>query len=297
MKLLVIIVCVTFLIHDAYSFEVGLRRQSIATTKKSFLKVSTNPSDLKEVDDAVTTNPSTALGSPLSDELMGFNKNAVGLLKGAIFDTWFAGEDESRNYARFYALETIARVPYFAYLSVLHYYETIGVWRKANYLRLHFAESWNELHHLLIMEELGGADNWLDRFFAQHVAVGYYLFVAALYLINPTHAYNLNHAIEEHAFSTYDSFLRENEDKLKELPAPKAAIDYYRNGDLYMFDAMQIDTCEPRRPEIHNLYDVFVAIRDDEAEHVKTMVYLQQGEDLTTSHDDVCDVPEEVVVA
>lgn len=28
-----------------------------------------------------------------------------------------------RHYARFYALETIARVPYFAYTSVLHLYE------------------------------------------------------------------------------------------------------------------------------------------------------------------------------
>mmetsp|Transcript_13882 Transcript_13882/g.20490 ORF Transcript_13882/g.20490 Transcript_13882/m.20490 type:complete len:292 (+) Transcript_13882:165-1040(+) len=291
MKLLVL--CFAFIINnDVQSFEVPVYKK---TPLKIITEMSTQP-DLKQEAVPLVTNPSTALGRPLSDELMGFNKNAVGLLKGAIFDTWFAGE--SRNYARFYALETIARVPYFAYLSVLHYYETIGIWRKAKYLRLHFAESWNELHHLLIMEELGGADSWLDRFFAQHVAVGYFTFVAALYLVNPTHAYNLNHAIEEHAFSTYDTFLRENEDKLKQLPAPKAAIDYYRNGDLYMFDAMQIDTCEPRRPDINNLYDVFVAIRDDEAEHVKTMAFLQQGDkELTTSHDEVCNVPEEVVGA
>jgi ubiquinol oxidase len=31
-----------------------------------------------------------------------------------------------------------------------------------------------------------------------------------------------------------------------------------------------------RRPQIHNLYDVFVAIRDDEMEHVKTMEYFQK---------------------
>lgn len=31
-----------------------------------------------------------------------------------------------RHYARFHALETIARVPYFAYTSVLHLYE-VGV--------------------------------------------------------------------------------------------------------------------------------------------------------------------------
>ncbi len=31
-----------------------------------------------------------------------------------------------RSYARFYVLETVARVPYFAYISVLHLYETLG---------------------------------------------------------------------------------------------------------------------------------------------------------------------------
>ncbi|MGL4618119.1 MAG: alternative oxidase, partial [Chroococcidiopsis sp.] len=62
----------------------------------------------------------------------------------------------NRSYARFYVLETIARVPYFSYLSVLHLYETLGWWRKADLLKVHFAETWNELHHLLIMESLGG---------------------------------------------------------------------------------------------------------------------------------------------
>ncbi len=40
-----------------------------------------------------------------------------------------------------------------------------------------------------------------------------------------------------------------------------------------------IQTSHPlaaRRPQIENLYDVFVAIRDDEGEHVKTMVACQQ---------------------
>lgn len=39
-----------------------------------------------------------------------------------------------------------------AFISVLHLYETLGWWRRADYLKVHFAESWNELHHLLIME-------------------------------------------------------------------------------------------------------------------------------------------------
>ncbi len=46
-----------------------------------------------------------------------------------------------RPYPRFYVLETVARVPYFAYISVLHLYETLGWWRKADWLKIHFAKS------------------------------------------------------------------------------------------------------------------------------------------------------------
>ncbi len=39
------------------------------------------------------------------------------------------------------------------------------------YIQVHFAEADNELHHLLIMESLGGNENFVDRFFAEHSAV------------------------------------------------------------------------------------------------------------------------------
>ena len=41
---------------------------------------------------------------------------------------------KDRAYPRFYVLETIARVPYFSYLSVLHLNEKLGFWRKADFL-------------------------------------------------------------------------------------------------------------------------------------------------------------------
>jgi len=232
-------------------------------------------------------NPSTAFGSPISDGLKDANRFAIGFLKNTIFDTFFQGNE--RAFARFYALETIARVPYFSYLSVLHVYETLGKWRKAKYLKLHFAESWNELHHLLIMEELGGNDSFFDRFLAQHIAFGYYLIVIFLYLVNPVEAYNLNQDVEEHAFATYDEYLKENEEMLKSMPAPQAAIQYYVDGDMYMFDEFQTN-CELRRPKIENLYDAFVAIRDDEAAHVDTMKMLQTELDVSSIHEGECEV-------
>ncbi|GAP99903.1 alternative oxidase [Leptolyngbya sp. NIES-2104] len=183
----------------------------------------------------------------------------------------------NRSYARFYVLETIARVPYFSYLSVLHLYETLGYWRKADWLKVHFAETWNELHHLLIMESLGGNRLWIDRFVAEHIAVAYYWVVVPLYMVLPKYAYYLMELIESHAYHTYDDYLNNHEAALKEQPAPQVAIDYYRDGDLYMFEEFQTTPDSTfRRPHVDTLYDVFVNIRDDECEHVKTMVALQQ---------------------
>lgn len=182
-----------------------------------------------------------------------------------------------RPYPRFYVLETVARVPYFSYLSVLHLYETLGWWRKSDWLKIHFAESWNELHHLLIMESLGGANFWADRAIAKTAALIYYWIVVALYIVSPKSAYRFMELVEEHAYATYDKFLTAEAEHLKTQPAPAIAINYYRDGDLYLFDEFQTGQIPAhRRPKVDNLYDVFVAIRDDEQEHVKTMASCQK---------------------
>jgi hypothetical protein len=96
-------------------------------------------------------------------------------------------------------------------------------------------------------------------------------------MISPRSAYHFMELVEEHAYSSYHKFLTAHETELKTQPAPEIAIGYYRNGDLYLFDEFQTShTPAERRPTIDNLYDVFVAIRDDEMEHVKTMVACQK---------------------
>ncbi|CAD5328704.1 unnamed protein product [Arabidopsis thaliana] len=183
-------------------------------------------------------------------------------------------------------------------------YETFGWWRRADYLKVHFAESWNEMHHLLIMEELGGNSWWFDRFLAQHIATFYYFMTVFLYILSPRMAYHFSECVESHAYETYDKFLKASGEELKNMPAPDIAVKYYTGGDLYLFDEFQTSrTPNTRRPVIENLYDVFVNIRDDEAEHCKTMRACQTLGSLRSPHsiledDDTeeesgCFVPEE----
>ncbi len=47
--------------------------------------------------------------------------------------------------------------------------------------------------------------------------------------------------------------------------------------NLYRFDEFKTAQAPiAQRPEIENLYDLFIAIRDDEAEQVKTILACQQ---------------------
>jgi len=121
-------------------------------------------------------------------------------------------------------------------------------------------------------------------------------------MTNPTLAYNLNQAVEEHACETYEHFLSDFETELKSKKAPKIAVEYYKNGNMFLFDEMHTcadgtgygdtpivqndDGIPRRRPKMDTLYDTFSAIRDDEAEHAKTMEYLQRQD----SDIEICDV-------
>jgi len=119
-----------------------------------------------------------------------------------------------------------------------------------------------------------------DRFFAQHMAVFYYFIAVGMYLVSPRMAYNLSEQVEEHAYHTYDEFLKANEAELKSTAPPPIATHYYTQGDLFLFDEFQTGNpyagaATPRRPSIDTLYDVFVNVRNDEAEHMKTMQFCQ----------------------
>jgi len=195
---------------------------------------------------------------------------------------------EGRPIQRFWFLETVARIPYFSYTTMLHLYESFGWWRAPELRKVHNAEEWNELHHLLILEALGGNLAWSDRFLAYHAAIVYYWFLLAVYLCSPRIAYQFMELLESHAVDTYGTFVRMNRARLKALPPPTIAVNYYTSSDLYLFDDFQMRTPGTRRPPCDSLLDVFQNICEDEGEHVKTMracqEYAVQGTPVVSPH-------------
>ena len=123
----------------------------------------------------------------------------------AILDFLYRG----REMPRFWVLETIARAPYFAFLSVLHFKESLGLRTEAHFhlMKEHFAQTVNETEHLTEMELRGGADRWIDRFFAYHLVLIYYWTMVVYYFIAPVSAYHLNEEVEWHAMNTYGKYL------------------------------------------------------------------------------------------
>jgi hypothetical protein len=128
----------------------------------------------------------------------------------------------------------------------------------------------------MIMEALGGDQDWQVRFFAQHASIIYYFVLIALWITSPSLAYNFSELIEAHAVDTYREFAESNRDLLLQMEAPRIAKEYYENVDMYVFDEFQTSRVKgSRRPKIETLYDVFQNIWEDEAAHVATMAACQ----------------------
>ena len=135
----------------------------------------------------------------------------------AILDFLYQG----RDYQRFWVLEEIARAPYFAFLSVLHFRESMGL-RGPEHIHLmkqHFEQSVNETEHLEYMESRGGNLYFIDRFIAKHLVLIYYWSNVVYYWVAPRLAYHLSYEVEIHAADTYAKYLALNgpDDKILEI--------------------------------------------------------------------------------
>lgn len=157
---------------------------------------------------------------------------------------------------RFWFLESVARMPYFSYVAIIHMYETLGWWELDGSLKhMHVNEETNETHHLRIMESLGGNISWWNRFIARHGAMAYYGVLLILFMTSPRIAYLSSELLEMHAVDTYTEFYESNERILKNLPPTQEALMY--------------------KPDAWNLYDIFKQIASDEYHHAMSMRYIR----------------------
>lgn len=299
MQVLPLVLLLSIIAITATSFQIGHPVQNDRIVSRPIQPHTVNPVTQKTSHRTVvraepntlepqTTDPPLSLAAAMDDRIYDFNKIVIDTVYDIICFL-YPVTGGPRDFARFYVLETVARVPYFAYLSVMHLRETFGE-RSATLserMRTHYAEADNELHHLLIMESLGGNSSVVDRTIAQTMAFGYYWYVVAVYSVSEQAAYHLSELIEDHAFNTYNKYLSEHEEMLKKMEVPPIAIKYYIEDNPFLFDQFcTVKDCDDdgkfsaRRPQLKSLYDVFVNVRDDEKEHWKTLCNLVQYDDM-----------------
>jgi len=145
---------------------------------------------------------------------------------------------KGRDVQRFWVLETIARAPYFAFLSVFHFKESLGL-RTREHVDLmieHFEQTVNETEHLEEMERRGGHNAWIDRFFAYHLVLVYYWIMVVYFTVFPRYAYHLNSEVELHASMTYAEYLTRFPDDQKIIDIMNDEIHHYQE----LLEAMEL---------------------------------------------------------
>ena len=92
---------------------------------------------------------------------MGMKKFNTWILDSTIYilDFLYRG----RDFQRFWVLEVIARAPYFAFISVLHFRESLGLRGQEHVylMKEHFYQALNETEHLEEMELREGNKYWI----------------------------------------------------------------------------------------------------------------------------------------
>ena len=155
-------------------------------------------------------------GYKLNEFIIGFSVTVIDFLY------------RNRDIQRFWLLETMARAPYFAFLSVLHLKESLGL-RGDQHIYLmkqHFEQTVNETEHLEYMESLGGGQYLIDRIFARLLVLIWYWGMVKYYLLFPASAYHINTLIEKHAAHTYSKYLETHVDEKIEA-IKQDELDHY----------------------------------------------------------------------
>ncbi len=141
------------------------------------------------------------------------------------------------SYAKFRAIEVIARVPYHSWSSAvftlltLFYADEKRALALSNISRFTNFAANNETMHVVVISALARAHEraglirhtLLPMFFA----FLYFWFSYLLYLVNPRWSLEINYLFEDHAFHQYSAFLAENEAQLKQCPMMSPFLVWY----------------------------------------------------------------------
>jgi len=169
------------------------------------------------------------------------------------------------SYAKFRAVEVIARVPYQSWESAAYTLLTLCYTSEKRALRLsaitrfaRIAED-NETMHVVVISQLMKQEskqgNFLTRTLIPLIFALFYFWVSyLLYLIKPRYSLELNYAFENHAFEQYQRFLEIEGDALRKKPVMSDFLAWYGR-------------------EARTQYELFQSIRNDEVIHRNRSVH------------------------
>jgi len=162
------------------------------------------------------------------------------------------------SYAKFKAVEVIARIPYQSWEWVSYMFLTAMYGNEQKAINLTHTSRFsrvaqdNETMHVVVMtqickrEKLGGF--FRHYFIPLLFSFFYYIVSAILYMVHRKSALELNYVFESHAYEQYSEFVEECGEELKKRHVESKFLEFYGR-------------------ECENELELFCSIRDDELIH------------------------------
>lgn len=174
---------------------------------------------------------------------------------------------EKPSYLKFRAVEVIARVPYHSWASAAFTLMMMFYTDAAKAIELSETSDFatlaaeNETMHVVVITELTqkhGEKAGVIRFTIIPMLFAFFYFWMSyfLYLTKPAWSLQLNYLFENHAFSQYDRFLKENEEEFKRLPMDSAYLRHYGRNPVSEWDffcSVRADEVVHRNTSFHEL--------------------------------------------
>ncbi|MBX9906276.1 hypothetical protein K2X96_00050 [Patescibacteria group bacterium] len=178
------------------------------------------------------------------------------------------------SYLKFRAIEVIARVPYYSWISASYTMLTFFYNDPAKAMKLSEVEKYarlaedNETMHVVVISELAQKEGKVG--FVRHTLIpmlfAFFYFWSSyiLFLLYPRYSYELNYFFENHAFDQYDRFLEMYREELKQKTISSDFLNWYGRS--------------PRTQ-----YEFFMSVRNDEIIHRNTSIERIQTDIEKTS--------------